>query len=112
MFPVDSKNPLNFFRSVLGVVNNPTKHSNTKLDTLLWAAREATTPAAMKASYKAAMQEIQEQAIIVPVVNIGTSVALSKTTKITGLGSLQLVKGVKPRSISNVGADWAGIYKG
>jgi ABC-type transport system substrate-binding protein len=112
MFPTDSKNPLKMFRSALGVVNNPTKHSNTKLDDMLWAARAATTPAAMKAAYALAMQEIQEQAVFVPVVNIGTSVALSKKTKITGLGSLQLVKGVKSRVISNVGADWAGIYKG
>lgn len=112
MFPTDSKNPMKLFRSVLGVVNNPTKHSNTKLDTLLLAAREATTPAAMKASYAAAMQEIQEQAIFVPVVNIGTSIALSVKTKIKGLGTLQLKKGIKPRMISNVGADWAGLYKG
>jgi ABC-type transport system substrate-binding protein len=112
VFPTDSKNPLKLFRSVLGGLNNPTKHSNTKLDDMLWTARAATTPATMKAAYALAMQEIQEQAVFVPVVNIGTSVALSKKSKITGLGSLQLVKGVKSRTITNVGADWAGIYKG
>ena len=112
VFPADSTNPLKVFRAGLGSLNNPTKHTNAKLDDLLWAARAATTPAAMKASYAAAMQEIQEQAVFVPVVNIGTSVALSKTTKVNGLGSLQLVKGVKPRSMTNVSADWAGIYKG
>jgi ABC-type transport system substrate-binding protein len=112
MFPVDSKNPLKVFRAVSGGVNNPTKHTNTKLDDLLLNARAATTPAEMKNLYKAAMQEIQEQAIFVPVVNVGTTFATSIKTKITGLGSLQLVKGVKPRAISNVGADWAGIYKG
>ena len=112
MFPIDSKNPLKLFRTVLGAVNNPTHHSNTKLDDLLWSARGATTAAEMKRLYKAAMQEIQEQAVFVPIVNVGTSVATSVKSKITGLGSLQLVKGVKPRAISNVGADWAGIYKG
>lgn len=111
MFPTDSTNPMRLFRSVLGVVNNPTKHTNAKLDDMLWAARAATTDAAMKASYAAAMQEIQEQAIFVPVVNIGTSIALSTKSKVAGLGSLQLVKGVKPRALTNVGADWAGIYK-
>lgn len=112
VFPADSTNPMKLFRTVLGVVNNPTKHTNAKLDDLLWAARAANTPAAMKASYAAAMQEIQEQAVFVPVVNIGTSIALSVKTKVKGLGSLQLVKGTKPRALSNVGADWAGIYKG
>jgi ABC-type transport system substrate-binding protein len=112
VFPADSTNPMKLFRTVLGVVNNPTKHTNAKLDDLLWAARAANTPAAMKASYAAAMQEIQEQAVFVPVVNIGTSIALSVKSKVKGLGSLQLVKGTKPRALSNVGADWAGIYKG
>lgn len=112
VFPADSTNPLKLFRSVLGVVNNPTKHTNAKLDGLLWAARSATTEKAMKASYAAAMQEIQSQAIFVPVVNIGTSLAVSVKSKMKGLGSLQIVKGVKPRAFSNVGADWAGIYKG
>jgi peptide/nickel transport system substrate-binding protein len=111
-FPADSTNPLRVFRSVLGVVNNPTKHTNAKLDELLWAGRGATTEAAMKQNYAAAMQEIQEQAIMIPVVNVGTSVAVSVKSKVAGLGALQLVKGVKPRAISNVGADWAGIYKG
>jgi ABC-type oligopeptide transport system substrate-binding subunit len=97
---------------VLGVLNNPTKHTNAKLDDLLWKARSATTEKAMKASYAAAMQEIQSQAIFVPVVNIGTSLAVSVKSQVKGLGSLQVVKGVKPRAFSNVGADWAGIYKG
>lgn len=111
-FPADSTNPLRVLRSVVGVVNNPTKHTNAKLDDLLWAGRGATSEAVMKQNYAAAMQEIQEQAIMIPVVNVGTSVAVSVKSKVGGLGSLQLVKGVKPRAISNVGADWAGIYKG
>lgn len=112
VFPADSTNPLKLFRSVLGVVNNPTKHTNAKLDELLWTARSATTSKAMRASYAAAMLEIQQQAVFVPVVNIGTSIATSVKTKINGVGSLQIVKGVKPLTHSNVGADWAGIYKG
>lgn len=112
VFPTDSTNPLRVLRSVVGVVNNPTKHTNAKLDDLLWSARAASSEIGMKTAYAAAMREIQEQAIFVPVVNIGTSIALSTKAKVAGLGTLQLVKGVKPRALSNVGADWAGIYKG
>ena len=112
VFPLDSTNPLRILRSVVGVVNNPTKHTNTKLDDMLWAGRAATSEIGMKTQYAAAMQEIQSQAIFVPVVNIGTSIATSTKSKIGGLGTLQLVKGVKPRTVSNVGSDWAGIYKG
>jgi ABC-type transport system substrate-binding protein len=110
-FPSDSTNPLRVFGGVLGVVNNPTKHTNAKLDDLLWAGRGAKTTKAMKSKYALAMQEIQKQAIMVPVVNVETSVAVSRKSKVGGLGSLQIVKGVKPRTVSNVGADWAGIYK-
>ena len=112
VFPTDSTNPLRVLRSVVGVVNNPTKHTNAKLDDMLWAARAATSEIGMRTQYGAAMQEIQSQAIFAPVVNVGTSIALSKKSKVAGLGSLQLVKGVKPRAVTNVGADWAGIYKG
>jgi ABC-type transport system substrate-binding protein len=110
-FPSDSTNPLRVFGGVLGVVNNPTKHTNAKLDELLWAGRGAKTTKATKSKYALAMQEIQKQAIMVPVVNVETSVAVSRKSKVGGLGSLQIVKGVKPRTVSNVGADWAGIYK-
>lgn len=112
MFPTDSTNPMRILRSVIGVVNNPTKHTNAKLDDMLWAARASSSPVGMKTQYAAAMQEIQSQAIFAPVVNVGTTIALSKKSKVAGLGSLQLVKGVKPRAVTNVGADWAGIYKG
>ncbi|MFM1790196.1 MAG: hypothetical protein RLZZ526_523 [Actinomycetota bacterium] len=111
-FPTDSTNPLKIFRGTLGYIGNLGKHSDTKVDDLLWQARAATTPADVKAAYKAVTAEIQSQALFTSVVNFRWAFVTNNKSKLAGVGTLQVVKGKKVRPVTAQGADWAGLHKG
>ena len=111
-FPADSTNPLKVFKGTLGYIGNVTKHTDTKIDDLLWQARAATTPADTKAAYKAVTAEIQSQALLTSVVNFRWSFVTNNKSRFAGVGSLQVVKGKKVRPVTAQGADWAGMHKG
>ncbi|MFM2046869.1 MAG: hypothetical protein RL383_946, partial [Actinomycetota bacterium] len=111
-FPTDSTNPLKLLRGTLGYIGNLGKHTDTKVDDLLWQARAATTPADVKAAYKAVTAEIQSQALFTSVVNFRWAFVTNNKSKLAGVGTLQIVKGKKVRPVTAQGADWAGLYKG
>lgn len=111
-FPADSTNPLKVFRGTLGYIGNLGKHSDTKVDDLLWQARSAATPAEAKAAYRAATAEIQSQALFTSVVNFRWAFVTNNKSKLAGVGALQVVKGKKVRPVTAQGADWAGLHKG
>jgi ABC-type transport system substrate-binding protein len=103
---------LKIFRGTLGYIGNLGKHSDTKVDDLLWQARAATTPADVKAAYKAVTAEIQSQALFTSVVNFRWAFVTNNKSKLAGVGTLQVVKGKKVRPVTAQGADWAGLHKG
>ncbi|MEY4031220.1 MAG: hypothetical protein RL573_131 [Actinomycetota bacterium] len=111
-FPADSTNPLKIFRGTLGYIGNLGKHTDTKVDDLLWQARAATTPADVKTAYKAVTAEIQSQALFTSVVNFRWAFVTNNKSKLAGVGTLQVVKGKKVRPVTAQGADWAGLHKG
>ncbi|MEY2711297.1 MAG: hypothetical protein RL487_1080 [Actinomycetota bacterium] len=111
-FPADSTNPLKVFRGTLGYIGNLGKHSDTKVDELLWQARAATTKTAARTAYRAVTAQVQSEALFTSVVNFRWAFVTNNKSKLAGVGTLQVVKGKKVRPVTAQGADWAGLYIG
>jgi ABC-type transport system substrate-binding protein len=108
-----------YFKGLLGSILNLPRHTDTKVDDLLYAAQAlpngvsgnggtAAEKAAVKAAYKAATDYIQDQAII-------TCIAwgyynLFASTKMQGVGKLKGPSGKTQRVVTNWGIDWTGVY--
>lgn len=108
-----------YFKTLLGSILNLPRHTDTKVDDLLYAAQAlpngasgnggtAAEKAAVKAAYAAATEYIQEQTIIT---QIGTGYyALYTTKKMQGIGKLKGPSGKTQRIVTNWGIDWTGVY--
>ena len=108
-----------YFKALLGSILSLTRHTDTKVDDLLYAAQAlpngasgnggtAAEKAAVKAAYKAATDYIQDQAII-------TCIAwgyynMFASQKLQGVGKLKGPSGKTQRVVTNWGIDWTGVY--
>ncbi len=107
------------FKGAVGSILNLPRHTDTKVDDLLYAAQAlpngasgnggtAAQKAAVKAAYKAATEYIQEQTIIT---QIGTGYYnMFATKKLQGVGKLKGPSGKTQRIVTNWGIDWTGVY--
>lgn len=108
-----------YFKGLLGSILNLPRHTDTKVDDLLYAAQAlpngasgnggtAAEKKAVKAAYKAATEYIQEQTLIT---QIGTGYYNMFTTKkVRGIGKLKGPSGKTQRIVTNWGIDWTGVY--
>ena len=108
-----------FFKGLLGSILNLPRHTDTKVDDLLYAAQALPNGAsgnggtaaerkAVKAAYAAATEYIQEQTIIT---QIGTGYYNMFTSKkLRGVGKLKGPSGKTQRVVTNWGIDWTGVY--
>jgi len=108
-----------YFKPLVGSILNLPRHTDTKVDDLLYAAQAlpngasgnggtAAEKAAVKAAYKAATEYIQEQTIIT---QIGTGYyTLFASKKLQGVGKLKGPSGKTQRVVTNWGIDWTGVY--
>jgi ABC-type transport system substrate-binding protein len=107
------------FKGAVGSILNLPRHTDTKVDDLLYAAQAlpngasgnggtAAQKAAVKAAYKAATEYIQEQTIIT---QIGTGYYnMFASKKLQGVGKLKGPSGKTQRVVTNWGIDWTGVY--
>ena len=107
------------FKGLLGSILNLPRHTDTKVDDLLYAAQALPNGAsgnggtaaerkAVKAAYAAATEYIQEQTLIT---QIGTGYYNMFTTKkVFGIGKLKGPSGKTQRVVTNWGIDWTGVY--
>jgi ABC-type transport system substrate-binding protein len=108
-----------YFKPLVGSILNLPRHTDTKVDELLYAAQAlpngasgnggtAAEKKAVKAAYAAATEYIQEQTIIT---QIGTGYYnLFTTKKVNGIGKLKGPSGKTQRVVTNWGIDWTGVY--
>ena len=108
-----------YFKPLVGSILNLPRHTDTKVDELLYAAQAlpngasgnggtAAQKAAVKAAYKAATEYIQEQTIIT---QIGTGYYnMFASKKLQGVGKLKGPSGKTQRIVTNWGIDWTGVY--
>ena len=103
-------NPLKaVFGTSLGTLLNLNHHTDTAVDTLLFAGNSATTKASASAKYKEALAYLQTNGFMTAVQRQYYTLFTSK--KLGGIGKLQIEKGKTQRVVTNWGIDWTGVYK-
>jgi ABC-type transport system substrate-binding protein len=106
-------------KPLLGSILSLTRHTDTKVDELLYAAQAlpngktgnggtAAEKAAVKAAYKKATEYIQSEHLITSVAHGYYSLFATKSLK--NVGKLKGPSGKTQRVITNWGIDWTGVY--
>lgn len=106
--------PATYLKGALGTILNLNRHTDTKVDDLLYAAQalpanNAAQRAAVKKAFAAATQYIQEQGLMTSISH-GYYTLFAKKN-ILGIGKLKLPSGKTQRIVTNWGIDWTGVYK-
>jgi len=108
-----------YFKGLLGSILSLTRHTDTKVDDLLYAAQalpngvsgnggSATEKKAVKAAYKAATEYIQTENLI-SCIAIGYY-NMFATKNVKNIGKLAGPSGKTQRVVTNWGIDWTGVY--
>ncbi len=97
------------FKNSLGSLISIDHSPDTNIDNMIYAGEAAATKAAAQAQYRAAVAEIQRQALIIGGPEAYFDYFTSK--KLHGIGVLQTVKGKHQPVVTNWGFSWAGIWK-
>jgi ABC-type transport system substrate-binding protein len=87
-------------------------HSDTNVDTLIYAAQADTNPKTAKAKWQAATKYIQEQGYAIPSVHGGFKVFVNNKSKLHGIGTLKMPGGQMADVVETKGFEWTGIWKG
>lgn len=87
-------------------------HSDTNVDTLIYAAQADTNPKTAKAKWQAATKYIQEQGYAIPAVHGGFKVFVNNKSKLRGIGTLKMPGGQMADVVETKGFEWTGIWKG
>ena len=87
-------------------------HSDTNVDTLIYAAQADTNPKTAKAKWQAATKYIQEQGYAIPSVHGGFKVFVNNKSKLRGIGTLKMPGGQMADVVETKGFEWTGIWKG
>ena len=105
-----SNNPLKAaFGTSLGTLLNLNHHTDTAVDTLMFAGNAANSKAAAAAKYKEAVAYMQTNGFMTAIQR--QYYTLFTTKNIAGIGKLQIEKGKTQRIVTNWGIDWTGVYK-
>jgi ABC-type transport system substrate-binding protein len=102
-----------YFKQLLGTVLSLTRHSDTKVDDLLYAAQAmpngtAAEKKAVKKAYAAATEYIQSEHLLTSVAHGYYNMFAKKSVK--NVGKLKGPSGKTQRVITNWGIDWTGVY--
>jgi ABC-type transport system substrate-binding protein len=108
-----------YFKGLLGSILSLTRHTDTKVDDLLYAAQAlpngqsgnggtAAEKAAVKAAYKAATEYVQGEHLISSVAHGYYALFAKKSVK--NVGKLKGPSGKTQRVVTNWGIDWTGVY--
>ena len=108
-----------YFKSLLGSILSLTRHTDTKVDDLFYAAQAlpngasgnggtAAEKAAVKAAYAAGTQYLQENNIMSAVAYGYYALFATKTVK--NIGKTPGPSGKTQRVVTNWGIDWTGVY--
>ena len=108
MFTASSTNPAKSLKGAVGSILNLNRHTDTKVDEILYAGEAAKSAAAAKKKYQEATAYIQKEALMTSINRFYYDFFTNK--KIGGVGKLQLVKGKTQRIVTNWGIDWTGVY--
>ena len=87
-------------------------HSDTNVDTLIYAAQADTNPKTAKAKWQAATKYIQEQGLAIPSIHGGFKVFVNNKSKLRGIGTLKMPGGQMADVVETKGFEWTGIWKG
>jgi ABC-type transport system substrate-binding protein len=87
-------------------------HSDTNVDTLIYAAQADTNPKTAKAMWQAATKYIQEQGLAIPSIHGGFKVFVNNKSKLRGIGTLKMPGGQMADVVETKGFEWTGIWKG
>jgi len=108
-----------YFKALLGSILSLTRHTDTKVDELLYAAQalpngatgnggSAAEKKAVKAAYAAATEYIQGEHLITSVAHGYYNLFAKKSVK--NVGKLKGPSGKTQRVVTNWGIDWTGVY--
>ena len=108
-----------YFKPLLGSILNLTRHTDTKVDDLLYAAQALPNGAtgnggtkaqraAVKKAYQKATEYIQGEHIITSVAHGYYNMFAKKSVK--NVGKLKGPSGKTQRVVTNWGIDWTGVY--
>ena len=108
-----------YFKGLLGSILSLTRHTDTKVDDLFYAAQAlpngasgnggtAAEKAAVKAAYAAGTQYLQENNIMSAVAY--GYYAMFTTKKVKNIGKTAGPSGKTQRVVTNWGIDWTGVY--
>lgn len=109
-YPATSTNTAKALKPVFGALLGLSHHSDTTVDTSLYAGQAAQTKAGAITAFKEATARIQSEALIVPTMRQYYSVFTTK--KLHGIGKLKLEATKTQRVVTNWGIDWTGVWKG
>lgn len=87
-------------------------HSDTNVDSLIYAAQAETNPKTAKAKWQAATKYIQEQGLAIPAIHGGFKVFVNNKSKLRGIGTLKMPGGQMADVVETKGFEWTGIWKG
>ena len=87
-------------------------HSDTNVDSLIYAAQADTNPKTAKAKWQAATKYIQEQGLAIPAIHGGFKVFVNNKSKLRGIGTLKMPGGQMADVVETKGFEWTGIWKG
>jgi peptide/nickel transport system substrate-binding protein len=106
--PIASTSYGRVYNTVIALGN----HSDTNVDTLIYAAQADTNPKTAKAKWQAATKYIQEQGYAIPSVHGGFKVFVNNKSKLRGIGTLKMPGGQLADVVETKGFEWTGIWKG
>lgn len=118
-FPTGFTGNTAYFKGLLGSILSLTRHSDTKVDELLYTAAAlpngatgnggtAAEKKAVKAAYAAATEYIQSEHLVTSVAHGYYNLFAKKSVK--NVGKLKGPSGKTQRVVTNWGIDWTGVY--
>lgn len=112
-FPVGAASPVantpygKGYNKVIALGN----HSDTMVDTLIYAAQAATTKADAKVKWTAATKYLQENGYTIPSVHGSFNVFVNNKSKLGGVGKLRMPGGQVAAVAETKGLDYTGVWK-
>ena len=99
------------WRGNVGNVLGLNHHSDTALDDLFYAGQAATNTSVAKLKYQEATARLQSEGYMGSIAHGYYDFFTNNKNGLSGIGTLQLVKGKTQRVVTNWGIDWTGVYK-
>jgi ABC-type transport system substrate-binding protein len=113
-FPANSTNPI--AKTPYGIGYNKVialgNHSDTQVDTLLYAAQAETNATLRKQKFQAATAHIQATGMAIPTLHTATYTFVNKKSKLKGIGLLKNPDGKTFAPTRDIkGLEWTGVWQ-